>query len=308
MGEYSKASIIKYTRKAIGMTQAELADQICDTVSLARYESGKVDPPDEKFARLMKKMGERGEIYLFPLRCDVPGIDMVMDKLLSAVEQYDWNQAEELMDILRNTYNLSMEYCENLQYIMRVENMINQRRKKISDIEALKRYEETLRLTFSDFDIEHFPERKVLSETELLLLFNIASTSGIIGDLDKALLSFGFLENYFSRKDMVDNSKPRYFIFLSYANLLGRIGRHRESIKICEREIQWLLRNNKVNYLYNFYFNIGWNINEEIRKGLERETNLCEAKAYIWLGYQLCKEYPENKRNLPIISEYYNHM
>ena len=58
MGEYSKSAIIKYTRKALGMTQEELSEFICDPVTLARYESGKIDPTDEKFLCLMEKMGE----------------------------------------------------------------------------------------------------------------------------------------------------------------------------------------------------------------------------------------------------------
>ena len=34
MGEYSKAAVIKYTRKATGMTQEELSEGICEPLSL----------------------------------------------------------------------------------------------------------------------------------------------------------------------------------------------------------------------------------------------------------------------------------
>lgn len=59
MGEYSKSAIIKYTRKSLGITQEELSESVCDPVTLSRYESGKIDPSDSKFLRLMEKMGER---------------------------------------------------------------------------------------------------------------------------------------------------------------------------------------------------------------------------------------------------------
>lgn len=49
MGEYSKAAVIKYTRKAVGMTQEELSEGICEPVTLSRYENGQLNPSDDKF-------------------------------------------------------------------------------------------------------------------------------------------------------------------------------------------------------------------------------------------------------------------
>ena len=57
MGEYSKAAVIKYTRKATGMTQEELSEGICEPVTISRYENGQLNPSDDKFIRLMQKMG-----------------------------------------------------------------------------------------------------------------------------------------------------------------------------------------------------------------------------------------------------------
>ena len=65
MGEYSKSAIIKYTRKSLGITQEELSESVCDPVTLSRYESGKIDPSDSKFLRLMEKMGEKGSTFIF---------------------------------------------------------------------------------------------------------------------------------------------------------------------------------------------------------------------------------------------------
>lgn len=63
MGEYSKSAIIKYTRKSLGITQEELSESVCDPVTLSRYESGKIDPSDSKFLRLMEKMGKGQYIH-----------------------------------------------------------------------------------------------------------------------------------------------------------------------------------------------------------------------------------------------------
>lgn len=81
MGEYSKSAIIKYTRKALGMTQEELSEFICDPVTLAKYESGKIDPTDEKFLCLMEKMGEQGRVFLWPLETGLLDVESEIEQL-----------------------------------------------------------------------------------------------------------------------------------------------------------------------------------------------------------------------------------
>jgi len=56
MSEYNRGSVIRYYRKQKNMTQEELADGICDTYTLARYESGGVSPSEENFQKIMNKL------------------------------------------------------------------------------------------------------------------------------------------------------------------------------------------------------------------------------------------------------------
>lgn len=305
MGEYSKASIIKYTRKSRGITQEELAFGVCDTVTLSRYENGQVEPTDEKFMRLMKKLGEDGNLYLFPLEGESLELERAMDEILLAVEQYDWDRAEALMAVMKEEHGLSMEHPENRQYLMRIETIIQDCCGRIGWEEACRRYEQALELTLGEHALERLRPEKVLRETEVLLLYNLATLYGDHGKTEEAEALFLYLDRYFHRSDMVNDGKPRYLIYLAYANFLGRQGRHDKSIEVCEREIEWLVGNNKANYLYNFYYNIGWNIKEKIKKGMEKEERMPEAKMYMWLAYQLCLGYPEDRGNLPIIEKNY---
>ncbi len=86
MGEYSKAAVIKYTRKATGMTQEELSEGICEPVTISRYENGLLNPSDEKFVRLMQKMGENGNTCLFPLHCEMADLQKEMEKMMNLTE------------------------------------------------------------------------------------------------------------------------------------------------------------------------------------------------------------------------------
>ena len=308
MGEYIKSSIIKYTRKALGMTQEELAEAICDPVTLSRYENGKLNPTDDNFVRLMKKMGEKADCLLTPLKGEAVRKEKILEEILYAMERKDWEKAECLRQEIEKPDNSFMHYPENVQYMKRIEAMVRYEKGEISKSEALSDLLEILKLTFGEIGLDDFWEKRVLREPEFLVLFDIATLYSEMGEIDRSVYIFNKLDQYLRRKDMINDGKPRYLVYLEYSNVLGINGYHDESIEICKREIQWLCENNKTNFLYNFYFNIGWNIQKKIEKGLENKMRIPEAKAYVWLAYCLCNEYPENKKNLEIIQKFYSTM
>ena len=306
MGEYSKAAIIKYTRKALGMTQEELAENICDPVTLSRYENGQIDPTDEKFVRLMEKMGERIDLCTFPIECQDVEIQKYMEQLLHIVEQGEWEQLEIQRKRIEEKCGISRNYPENRQYLKRLEIVADEKRRIITSETAIAEMTEAMRETLGDCKPEAFPIRKVLTETEVLVIYDIALYNALSGKMRNSLKILEQLDQYFQRQDMINDYKPRYIIYLEYSNLLGQNGRYDESIEVCRKEIEVLRERKQMNYMYNFFFNIGWNIYEKIKKGLESKEKIPEAKSYIWVSYQLCKEYPENKSNLKIIEKYYN--
>ena len=130
MGEYNKSAIIKYTRKALNITQEELAEFICEPTTLARYESGKIDPTDDKFLRLMKKMGECGDIFVSPIETSLLEIEWDMEQLSNAVEQQKWNVVEKIKQQLTSNSHFSLEYAENKQYLKRIEVILQYHSKK----------------------------------------------------------------------------------------------------------------------------------------------------------------------------------
>ena len=262
MGEYSKAAVIKYTRKAVGMTQEELSEGICEPVTLSRYENGQLNPSDDKFVRLMQKMGESGETCLFPLYCEDVRLQQEMENMLYAIEEKNWCKVEKLKQKIETEFHLSKDYSENRQYLKRIETITRYRKKEINVQEAIEELRTALNETLGNIEPENFPVGKILRETEILVIYNLASYYAEAGNAPKALVIYERLDEYFSRKDTV----------------------------------------------YVFLYNIGWNIYEKIKQGLEKKDRLQEAKCYVWTAYQLCSLYPENKKNLKVIINYFNDM
>lgn len=300
MGEYSKSAIIKYTRRALGMTQEELAETICDPVTLARYESGKIDPTDEKFLCLMEKMGEQGSVFLWPLESSLLEVEAEIEQLKKAVEQHDWENAKKFKKNLIKHESFNVDYPENRQFLKWLETIIAYETKKIDEIQVIKQLEEAWGYTCSRFPTMNFPISRIYRETEIRILHDIAIFHKILGQYEKACIYYEKLLKYFERKDMVNDYKPIYLIYLGYSNVLGAMGKYEESMELCLKAIRRGIMKNQMNYLYNFYYNIGCSLQKS--KNVEQQKM---AKLYIWIAYQLCQVYPENKKNLEIIKTRY---
>lgn len=303
MGEHSKAAILKYSRKYSGMTQEKLAENICDPVTLARYESGKLEPTDDKFEQLMQKMGMSGERYVLPLHDET--VEHRMKNILYAFERKEFDVARGELEILKADEKFDANTPENRQYVQRIELNIAYKKGEISSDEMLDGLLGALKITFPEYNEEHFHVYRIFTETEVLLINNIATQHWKRGEQQLAIHLHENLEEYYQSNIVVNDYKPRYICLISYSNYLGLSGYYDESIEICKKGIQWLHQNNKYNFLYNFYYNIGWNLMKKVEGGLEPESVRTVAQCHIWLAMQLCDILPENKQNLEKIKNYY---
>lgn len=290
------------------MTQEELSLFICDPATLSRYENGQLNPTNDKFFQLMQKMGETGELYTFPIQCETVDLQKKMKELLNAVEQKKWETAENMLEKIKSEHHMSMEYPENRQYVGRIEIISKFRKNEISRENAIVELENLLELTADVYEKFLESEFLRLSETEMMLLYNIATYYGESGNFEKADFIFRNIRRYFQGENVICDERPRYLINTNYSNFLGLNGKHDESIQICMEEIAYLKRKNKAICLFNLYYNIGWNIKKKIQKGLEPKCKINQAKCYVWTAYQLARIYPIYHKHLDDILAFYNQL
>lgn len=304
MSGYDKSFIIKFYRNKVKMTQEELADGICSPVTLARYENGTLNPSDENFQKIMDKLEGYSDTILFNVQTENLFFASIRDELLFLFERRKFDEAQFKIDKIKSKGILSTNYVENKQFIERIECNIFLEKGLMELNEYIQRVEELLRLSFPEYQSEYFVSKAVYTETELLLLNNIATAYGQINNFEVADRIFDKVivqvcENIF------DEYRPMYLLFVNYANLLGLNAYYDKSIAVCNQGIQWLLKNNKANYLYNFYYNIGWNLIEKYKQ-TPTETRIKDiGRVYIWEAYQLCTIYPENSQNISFIRAFY---
>lgn len=131
MAEYSKAFIMQYLRKQKNMTQEELSEGICDPVTLSRYENGNLNPSEDKYNRIMEKLGYSGETYIFPIQTEGIYVEEKMEKILLSLEKEELVRTRELVEELKKI--VSFSYKENQQYIGRIEAILDRKEGKVDD-------------------------------------------------------------------------------------------------------------------------------------------------------------------------------
>ena len=304
MSDYNKASLITYYRIKKNMTQEELSENICDSYTLTRYENGSLNPSEENYSKIMKKLGIPEDTIIFHYQTEDIGTLALQDKLLYYFENrlYDKAQAEINNIISKNL--LPLTYAENCQFINRVQYTIDYENGCLSLSEYILKLETLLKLSFKEYSPESFHSKPFFTENELLILNNLAIAYEETGDFETSNRLFYNMYEYFEN-DIHNYTKSYHLFLLNYSNLLGKSGKYEESINISRQGISWLMNHNKGNYLYYFVYNIGWNYIEK-----HKITHCTEEKnhgiKYIQIAYNLCCLYPESKENLEIISNYYD--
>lgn len=308
MGEYSKSNFILRNRKNLKMTRAELSEGICDELTLLRYEKGLIDPTDEKFYNLMVKMGQRGECYIIPYTQENINYIVLQNRISKLLQQNKLDECEACLSELINCDSFDLSIIENKQYVERLQLSVKYTRKELSPHDYISSLTDILSYTFKDYHEGEYISYHIYSENELMIMNNIATTYGQIGELEKSFSIFDMLLMTLRSEEVTEFVKPYYKIFVNYSNLLGLNKMYDQCIEICQQAIDWLMKRDYQNLLYNFYFNIGW-VYSEIAKSKDDSQDLVkQAKAYVWLSYIFCSFFPEASNSKQRILSFYEQL
>lgn len=237
MSEYNRGSVIRYYRKQKNMTQEELADGICDTYTLARYESGGVSPSEENFQKIMNKLGMSEETILFNLQTEDANIAKVRNRLLWLFEKGDYQGAENEVKEIISKNQLPLMYVENRQFLYRISLVVKNNSGKIDSVNYILSLENLLKESFKDYNSEKFINKYFYTENELLILNDIAIAYGEAGNYETACRIFSSVIQQMEKVSCMDGYKPYYLLMLNYANILGLHRQYDDSIEMCKKGI-----------------------------------------------------------------------
>ncbi|MBW3114360.1 helix-turn-helix transcriptional regulator [Bacillus sp. MCCB 382] len=256
---------IKELRKAVGLTQGELADGICTQALVSRIEKGDIYPSATSLYQISQKLGVDVN-YFFEIGM-TPRLDYVKEverqlKKLRVKLKYD-----EILEIvkteeknplfLNDESNLQLLYWHKGIYVNEVDN---------NKEEALILLEKALLLTYN--------KKKAMSEREMNIMISMGILEFSRGNYERALDIYQGVSNALTySSDQLSDKSIKTRLLYNIARVLTRLGEYKESTRYCEEGIRWLIEEENLYGFAQLNYHIGYN--------LELEGELQEALPYL---------------------------
>ena len=184
MAYYLMNKVVKLTRLALGMTQEELCEGICDVKVLSRSENGRQELKKANFRKLMGRMGRTTE-PIYAVCVDRDGrLREDRENMERAFKRYDYAAAERY---LRRMQENADDNLLTRQYLARAEAVAEYRHKRIGAEEFERRVDQALRMTVPDYEKYVYGTDKVFPfvKEELLGLLSLGNAYRYLKQYEK---------------------------------------------------------------------------------------------------------------------------
>lgn len=148
LGIESCGSLIRARRMALGMTQEQLSEGICDPVSISRIERNEVAPKRQIFELLMERVGMTGSSYEALTQMGDPELMELAVQITVLLGHSRGDEAEPLIRELENRMEDANRFAR--QFLLSVRALALLEQKKITAEEHAAMQEEALRLTLPE--------------------------------------------------------------------------------------------------------------------------------------------------------------
>lgn len=229
MGIYAVGDVIRRTRESIGMTQEELCEGICETVTLSRIENGKSTPTRANFELLMERMGKDGKKYLPFIRSSDIEDHVLREEVDRELHIHDYQAAERKLKRLEE--NLDFEDAVNRQYVLRIQAIIESRMGKISMAKKREKLTDALKCTVPDLSKEMLV-KGILTEQELLIICNIAMIYMEEKQYEQSIQILQKLKEYMENVPASYSNQIQRLILSNLGQALGLDGKAEEAGQI----------------------------------------------------------------------------
>ena len=228
--------IIQKERIAKGMTQEELASNICEPETISRIESSKRRAHRENYQKLQEKLEFHRNIVEGGLITDDIKLLEWKLEIMSLVLRNEVKKARELLYELSSQCDL--EDPKNMQFYLAEHTIIGKRERAINDETGVRRLQEALGFTKQ---LENgFKIQGVLSSIERIILNSMAIYSKEIGEVDAAIQIWRDLLHNIEEMNVEQIFHHIYFTIILYnlAKKLEEMGELEEAKELCEKGME----------------------------------------------------------------------
>ncbi|WP_080843955.1 helix-turn-helix domain-containing protein [Cytobacillus gottheilii] len=273
-------SRIKELRKALKLSQVELAKDICTQAQISKIEKGDVFPYASTLYLISQRLGVDVN-YFFDIGT-TPRLDYVQEVV------------RQLTRTRRNSDYLGMDEivkAEEKNPLFRQNNKNYQVllwHKGISTYMLHKDVNRSIEILTQAISITHVLD-KIWSEREIEVLLSMGSVYFEEKEYEKALEVNFRAKQYIHQLPFLQDNTLFCRLYYNVARSLTRVGRFSESIEYCREGIKWCIEKDNLYLLGELHYHIGYNLeiqglNKEAAQYMEKSLaifELQEDKKYI---------------------------
>ena len=265
---------IRARRETLGMSQEELADGICDPVTISRIECGRVAPKRKNFVALMQKVGLTGCGYDTQLPIRSLPVLRVATKIKLLLNQEKSKEAEPVIEQLDTM--LENPNKHEKQFLLNAKTTAQGNMKLISWEQRRDMQAEALHLTTPTLPLDKL-EKWFFSEGEMGCMLSLAHAEDRLGNREPYIkLLYAIKEQYELNFLGVQHYARHYEgVCRELGDILGNNEEYEEGIRIEINGIRCALKANSEPILSTMLYDCGWNMEHLWRSGIySREESL----------------------------------
>ena len=287
MARYLAGRVIRMKREALNISREKLCEmlsnraekEVCGVQTLYRIENGKTSIKTGMFEKIMECMGQVSERNYTTIL--VPAEKRRYLNLKTDIYTYiiykEFQKARETLELLES--EIYPGYIRSQQYLMEVKATLAYEQKEISPEEYIKILFNALRCTIPDLDridLAGWP----YNNEEFQILFNIAKAYDAMKWRDKEEELLLKMKASVEHRYMEDDFYAVWHstILRQLSELMCLTNQHKRSMEYCELGIEELKNQNLIDLICNFMYDIVWNKEQMIRKGIFPYEKIPEDK------------------------------
>lgn len=268
MSYYKSGMVIKLAREASGMSQEELAENICAVQTLSRIENGKTGVKRETYRQLMNKLEAFSERNYAICTGEDLKVMEYKEYIDDSIRMHQYDEAEAYLKKLEQE---EISGRVHKQYIIWSNAVIKIALGKISPEENLSELKKALELTVPNYE-KYFGKVYPFTLQETLILMNIGNNHMRREgkeEKERAIKIYDMLSNNLSYSYMSQQDADGITIVVNYNKMkaLTGLGKFREAYEIGERLLKLSRECCYTVALPVIIGEMAWDISREIKYG-----------------------------------------
>lgn len=256
----SLGETIKKRREMLNMSQFELSEDIYDTVSISRIETGLSAPYPKKSKMLLKKLGIFGEFQIYDFECngyEAYKLEKEMSYLLTLKE---YKRAYDILQKLKEKIDMSSNL--NQQYFGYKEASILNNLKIISEEDTIDRYIKALEITVSTKKIFSDTTKKYFTKREKALIYGIGLSYKKLEDYENSDKWLSLHNDYHNNFDKNCQFITYEEVSAVYESLVADMKKYEKSYDTIEKSIYESLKCRGDGLIGRLVYSPVWGIKE----------------------------------------------